>query len=298
MTRPVLALAALGALALALPLASANASRPTAGPCLPAGITLPPGSPKLPPCKNSTTGGPQVFVAKYHLSGYGVFRDTFVATYTAAPCQAGGQGGGEQGTIRSQSTIRWETARPATVTVQGIGGQPAMLPSLDPATKAPGAIVTATVKGKVTDDRKRISCDLGGNPVVSDEPGKAERTQCGTHTYRAGYYMGTTWPKVAKQPGQRISVGVAALPATTKRLEKDWAKCWNVAYEVLGEYGWDLSAKLPFSNLPRKIRGKLTVIGHGGHVVLDGSEAQNTGGTSHYHHEYNGTNYVTWIRIG
>src|SRR5690242_18850079 len=69
---------------------------------------------------------PKAFLARYHLSAYGVYHRTYYEDSKAAPCQVGGKGGGFDGMRKHTEAIRWQTVAPATALVARV------LPSLPP----------------------------------------------------------------------------------------------------------------------------------------------------------------------
>ena len=241
---------------------------------------------------------PSVFFAKYHLSGYGVYHHTDYVAYTAAPCKVGGGGGGDSGTLRDDTTIRWETVKPAVPEVERIGSnQPGMLLPFPPGADAPGIIATATVSHDVTDDLVSIACRLDGSEVRAPDPYVPERVLCGSHTYESGYYAFPVWPHVASTaPGERIAVGVTNLPATERELKRDWKDCWKAVNSFNNETF--VNEPFPFSKLPRKLHKPETVTIRGHETVLDETRRQNgQGGTIHDYDAYHETNYLTWVRI-
>ena len=215
-----------------------------------------------------------------------------------APCQVGGGGDGDDGLLRDDTTIRWETVEPATATVEHLaGGEPAMLVPFAPGADAPGIIATATVTHTVTDTLVSIACKLDGSEVRLPDPFMADRTKCGTHTYKRGYYALPTWPHVAStQPGERMAVGVTNLPALQHELAADWGACWSAVNSYQDETY--VNERLLFAKLARKFRHPLTAIARGGETVLDETQRQNgQGGTFHQYDAYHETNYLTWVRI-
>lgn len=238
---------------------------------------------------------PGLFIAKYHVSGYGVYHRTNYFDYTAAPCQVGGKGGGDDGVIRNDTTIRWETAAPETIRVEKIaGGQPAAIFSPGPGIHAQGIVANVTVTSKVTNSVENVTCNLDGSEDRLAVPAK---DKCGTHTYTRGYYATVEWPHPASTAsGQRIATGL--VPLNAQKVGNDWHECYGAHYQY-DENAAFVSVPLPFSQLPRKIRGKLTVIPHGHETVIDSTHPQNgQGGTIHQYDAYHETNYVTWIRVG
>jgi hypothetical protein len=204
---------------------------------------------------------PRIFHAKYHLSGYGVYHRTNYVEYHAAPCQPGGKGGGNDGTIRNDSTVRRETAAPETVTVQRFpGGQPFIAYQPGPGTVALGIVATATVTSKVTNSVESVTCNQDGS---EDRLAVPALNKCGSHTYTRAYYAAVQWPHVASTaPGERIAVGVQPLGTTVERVANDWHGCYGAHYQF-DENAAYVSSPLPFAHLPRKIRGKLTAIARG-----------------------------------
>jgi hypothetical protein len=242
-------------------------------------------------------------VARYHVSGYGVFHASWIEEWKAVPCQVGGKGGGLDGTLRQLTTIKWETVRPATVLVTrypSLKGVPPLPPnfSLVPGRSVVGRgiVATATVTQADSGHRDDITCNADGTPKSTPDTPPME---CGTHTYRSGYVAGLVWPTVPGVPGQRFAFGLSELGPTQEQSRKDWDRCFGpnvTSYQHIDV----INGALPFAHLPHKVRGKLTAIAHGHKVTADYTSQQggSLGGTLHLHSEYSATHYVTWVRTG
>jgi hypothetical protein len=284
MRRPLAIAVGAALVAAGLAVSAAGASRTAGPPPIP-----------TPPKPGSKSG---VFLAKYHLSGYGVYRRTTYWEYKAAPCQAGGKGGGDDGLVRNDTTIRWETAAPATVMVQRFpGAVPFMTYVYKPGAAAagPGIIATVTVTSKLTNSVDNVECHLDGS---EERHGVPYQNKCGVHTYTRGYYAGVQWPRVFPDTDDRVSVGVVPLETKQQQVGNDWHKCFGAHYQFDKNNSYT-SVPLPFVHLPRKMRGKLTVIPRGHETVIDSTNTQNgQGGSVHQYDAYNETSYVTWIRVG
>jgi hypothetical protein len=253
------------------------------------------------------SGPPKPFTARYHLSGYGVYHETYTETWTAAPCVPGTtKGGGFDGTRKQVNTIKWETPQPGTAIVaEVLASLPptfALLPgpNVDGAT---GVRATARVTRTVTGSRDSVSCHVDGTEERLNDP--FGRT-CGSHTYTKGYVEETAWPlKAPGKAGQQFEVTVATLEATNPKLKADYKNCWGPG---AGEFGPHLPAQtgettvsgaLPFADLRMKVRGKATSIGHGSSVVTaTAQQGGSEGGKFHSTHAYSATNYLTFVRIG
>jgi hypothetical protein len=233
-----------------------------------------------------------MYMAKYHLSGYGVYHRTTYFEYTAAPCEVGGKGGGDRGLVKNQTTVRWETAAPETVYVQRInGGQPFMARKPGPGFLVPGIGATATVSSQLTNSVENVGCNLDGTEEIHGVP---YANKCGSHTYSREYYAGVEWPTA---PGESFTVSLQPIGTFASKVGNDWHNCWSAHYQY-DDAGF-VHGALPFAHLPRTIRGKLTAIAQGHETIIDTKETQNgQGGTVHQYDAYTETNYVTWVRIG
>ncbi len=251
-------------------------------------------------------GPPKPFVARYHLSGYGVYHQTHAETWTASQCVAGNTlHGGEDGTLKQVSTIRWETVQPGTAIVTRV--LPYLPPTLAliPGKKVEGqrVIAIATITRAVTGNVDFVSCKLDG---TADRLGRPVNPECGSHTYTKGYIGGPSWPlKVTGRSGQQFEVGLEGLESARNQWKTDWKLCWGPGANEFGAHlpaqnGQEVtvSGALPLAHLPKRIRGKLTAIARGTSAVdQTGQQGGSEGGKFHSHDTYSATSYITFVRI-
>ena len=246
-------------------------------------------------------GQPRAFLARYHLSAYGVYHETWVDSWTAVPCKPGStNGGGQDGARKQVETIRWETVLPGIAIVTRIlpGLPPTMAIKPGPNVEAQGVIATATVTRATTGTLDSVSCHLDGTEERLAVPfGKA----CGTHTYRRGYVAGVGWPVKVGSRMSQFTVTLEGLESTHNRLNADYKNCYGPA---AGEFGPEINGRkivsgtLPFAELPRKLRGRITKISHGQWTIdTHGQQGGSEGGAADTHHHVSATSYVTFVRI-
>lgn len=138
----------------------------------------------VPPVASSQRG-PQV--KQFKLSFYGVQTQAYKEVWTPEPCKVGGRGGGLDGTLTQNSTIRWETTKPARANFTFFPGGGGFLSPTGP--RGATLPAKARIESKVTNSVVEVKCAQDGTELRSFSDPRKIGTKCPT-TSTDGYFVG------------------------------------------------------------------------------------------------------------
>lgn len=153
----------------------------------------------------------------FHVSAYGVQRQSIVETWVAAPCKVGGQGGGLDGVLTVSSRITWETIRPGKALFVRLGSQGSM--TVFPMNGKTALQTRVKISRRVTNNVKFIHCSVEGLPLPSPDPRKIG-TDCPTTDAR-GFGFSYSWHN-----GKLDTIFVPE-PAEKSSLNQDYQGCYG-----------------------------------------------------------------------
>ena len=154
---------------------------------------------------------PQLF----HVSAYGIQRESTVETWVAAPCEPGGRGGGYDGVLTVKSRITWETIRPGKALFVGFGNDG----FLTVLSGRNGLQTRVKISRKVTNNVQFIHCSLEGLPLSSPDP-RPIGTDCPTTDSR-GFLFTYRWIK------GKLHTIFFPEPAENSSLNQDYQGCYG-----------------------------------------------------------------------
>lgn len=182
----------------------------------------------------------------FHVSAYGVQRQNIVETWTAAPCQVGGKGGGYEGVLTVKSRITWETLRPGKAQFARFGSV-GFFNALPGKKGQFGLQTRVKISRKVTNNVQLIHCSVEGLPLPSPDPRRIG-TDCPTTDAR-GFAFFYTWDK------GKLRTIFSAESGELASLNQDYQDCYG---NKVANDGIHVEVPLPLSDLSNRGLGKIT----------------------------------------